>query len=165
MLKRLIALFLCLLLVFSFAACKKDKDDIESSSKPTTSDPTQDYEQDEWYDGGNLTDEEKEEIEDLWNDLVQNGGAEIQNPSDNSSTANGNNQENNNNSNSSENTSSGSSESSGNSSNSSSSVSGNNSSSTTGSSSTESSSSSTSSGSTESNNLSADIEVDRPGIW
>ena len=62
MLKKLIALFLCLLLVFSFAACKKDKDDIESSSKATTSDPTQDYENDQWDEGENLTEEEKEEI-------------------------------------------------------------------------------------------------------
>lgn len=161
MLKKLIALFLCLLLVVSFVACKKDKDDVDSSSNQTTSDPTQDYEQDEWYDGGDLTDEEKEEIEDLWNDLVQNGdGAEIQVPNDNSSsTTSGNNQENNSNSNSSQNTSSGSSVNSGSSSNSSSSAS-NNSSSTTSSSSSE-----ASSGSTESNSLSADIEVERPGIW
>lgn len=175
MLKKLIALFLCLLLVFSFAACKKDKDDIESSSKATTSDPTQDYENDQWDEGENLTEEEKEEIEDLWNDLVQNGNAEIQTPSDSSSSnTNGNNQENNSNSSSSENTSSVSSSNNGSSSNSSSSVSGNNSSSvsgnnsssTTGSgSSASSSSSSVSSSTTQGGNLNADIEVNRPGIW
>lgn len=161
MLKKLIILFFCLILALSFAACKKDKGDIESSSQQTTSDTTQDYENDKWGNGDELTEEEKEEIEDVWNDLVQNGGAEIQTPSNSSSSnTNGNYQENNSNSNLSENTSSGSSGNSGSSSNSSSSVSNNNSSSTTSSSSSESSS-----GSTESNNLSADIEVERPGIW
>lgn len=166
MLKKFIAFFLCLLLVVSFAACKKNKTDADGSSKPTLSDPTQDYEQDKWYEGENLTEEEKEEIEDLWNDLVQNGGAEIQTPSNSSSSnTNGNYQENNSNSNSSENTSSGSSGNNGSSNNGSSSVSGNNSSSITGSSSSESSSSSTSSGSTQSDNLSAGIEIERPAIW
>lgn len=154
MLKKLIALFLCLLLVVSFAACKKDKDDVDSSSNQSTSDPTQDYEQDEWYDGGDLTEEEKEEIEDLWNDLVQNGdGAEIQVPDDDSSSNGSSSQENSSNSNSSQNTSSASSGNSGSSGNSSSSASNDNSSATT------------SSGSTESSDLSAEIEVDRPGIW
>lgn len=86
MLKKFIALILCVLLVLSFAACKKDKNDVDSSSNQTTSDPTQDYENDEWNENENLTKEEKEEVENLWNDLVQNGGAEIRDPDNNSST-------------------------------------------------------------------------------
>lgn len=76
MLKRIIAIVLALLLVFSFAACKKDKTD-GTSSVITDSNPTQDFDNDEWDEGEDLTDEEKEELEELWNDIVNNGGAEI----------------------------------------------------------------------------------------
>lgn len=86
MLKKLIILFFCLILALSFAACKKDKGDIESSSQQTTSDTTQDYENDKWGNGDELTEEEKEEIEDVWNDLVQNGGGATITPGNNSSS-------------------------------------------------------------------------------
>lgn len=83
MLKKFIAIFLCLLLVVSFAACKKDKDNIDSSSSPSAfSDPTQDYDKDEWTEDEDLTEDEKQQVEDLWNDLLQNGGAEIRDPDD-----------------------------------------------------------------------------------
>ena len=97
MLKRFIAVLLALLLLVSFAGCKKGKDNADdnsnpSSSAPVSSDPTQDYDNDEWDEGENLTDEEREEIEDLWNDLVNNGGAEIEggNSSDSSTTTSSN---------------------------------------------------------------------------
>lgn len=88
MLKKLIALLLCFLLVISFSACKKDKGDVDSSSQQTSSsDPTQDYENDQWDEGENLTEEEKDKVEDLWNDLIQNGGAQIVPPDENNNTS------------------------------------------------------------------------------
>lgn len=83
MIKRLLVIVLCLALVLSFAACKKDeeKDNTPPSSTPVSSDPTQDYDKDAFDEGEDLTDEEKEELEDLWNELVQNGGADISTPS------------------------------------------------------------------------------------
>ncbi|MBO5852490.1 MAG: hypothetical protein J6Q74_01610 [Clostridia bacterium] len=88
--KKIIAILLCLVLLFSFAACKKNKDTTDDSSTP--SNPTQDYDKDEWEDGAGLTDDEREELEDLWNDLNSNGGAEVINPdsSNNSSDKNDN---------------------------------------------------------------------------
>ena len=58
MLKRIIAILLCLLLVFSFAACKKNNAD-GGSSNPSSSDATQDFEKeyDEW-ENDEPTDEE-----------------------------------------------------------------------------------------------------------
>jgi len=84
MFKRIIAIALCLLLVLSFAACKKDKVD-GSSSDITSSDATQDFDQDIW-DEGSLTEEEKEELEELWNDLKENSNAEIVGSSSTDST-------------------------------------------------------------------------------
>lgn len=85
MFKRIIAIALCLLLVLSFAACKKDKAD-GSSTDITSSDATQDFDQDIW-DEGSLTEEEKEELEELWNDLKENSNAEIVGSSSTDSTS------------------------------------------------------------------------------
>lgn len=87
MFKKLTAILLCLLLVLSFAACGKDKDNSSSDNGSSEMrDPTQDY-NDKWGDNENLTDEEKQEVEDLWNELLGNGGAEIT-TSDSSSSKN-----------------------------------------------------------------------------
>lgn len=86
MFKRILAITLCLLLVLSFAACKKDKTG-GASSDITSSDATQDFDQDIW-DEGSLTEEEKEELEDLWDKLKENANAEISTtPSSNSTSS------------------------------------------------------------------------------
>ncbi len=92
MFKRILAITLCLLLVLSFAACKKDKAD-GASSDITSSDATQDFDQDIW-DEGSLTEEEKEELEDLWDKLKENADAEISvSPSSNSTSSTNSNSE------------------------------------------------------------------------
>ncbi len=98
--KKLIALLLCISLILTFVACGTKKDDKKktdsseptssapTSSEGTSSDPTQDYESDKWDEGAGLTDEEREELENLWGELSSNlssSGAEIQVPSNNSS--------------------------------------------------------------------------------
>lgn len=97
--KKLIVLLLCVSLILTFVACGTKKDDKKtdssepSSSSPTSSegtssDPTQDYEADKWEEGAGLTDEEREELEDLWGEISSNlssSGAEIQVPGSNSS--------------------------------------------------------------------------------
>lgn len=85
MMKKLIIFCLCLILALSFVACKKNNDD--NSSIP--SDPTQDFTNDEWEDGAGLTDDEKQEIEDLWNDLKDNGNTEIEVPGSSDNTSSG----------------------------------------------------------------------------
>ena len=88
MLKKIIALVLCVALVFAFAACgKKDNSSNPTSSDTTTSDPTQDFDSDKWDEGAGLTSSEREELEDLWGELSSNlssSGAEIQVPSNSS---------------------------------------------------------------------------------
>lgn len=76
MFKKILALLLALLLVFSFAACKKDNAD-GTSSVVTDDNPTQDYDNGEWDEGEDLTSSEREELEDLWNDITNNGSTEI----------------------------------------------------------------------------------------
>ena len=97
--KKLIVLLLCVSLILTFVACGTKKDDKKtdssepSSSSPTSSegtssDPTQDYEADKWEEGAGLTDEEREELEELWGEISSNlssSGAEIQVPGSNSS--------------------------------------------------------------------------------
>lgn len=85
MFKRIIAIVLSLLLVLSFAACKKDNTE-GASSDITSSDGTQDFDQD-IFDEGLLTDEEREELEELWNDLKENSNAEIVGSSSTDSTS------------------------------------------------------------------------------
>ncbi|MBQ1187263.1 MAG: hypothetical protein IIX54_06230 [Clostridia bacterium] len=76
MFKKILALLLALLLVFSFAACKKDNAD-GTSSVVTDDNPTQDYDNGEWDEGEDLTSSEREELEDLWNDITTNGSTEV----------------------------------------------------------------------------------------
>ena len=81
MLKRLLLLVLSVALILSFSACGKSKDkDGETDKKPnssvgTSGDATQDFD-DEW-DEDQLTDEEREDLEDLWGELTDNVKPEI----------------------------------------------------------------------------------------
>lgn len=81
MLKRLLLLVLSVALILSFSACGKSKDkDGETDKKPnssvgTSGDATQDFD-DEW-DEDQLTDEEREELEDLWGEITDNAKPEI----------------------------------------------------------------------------------------
>ncbi len=81
MLKRLLLLVLSLALILTFSACGKSKDkDGETDKKPnssvgTSGDATQDFD-DEW-DEDQLTDEEREELENLWGEMTDNAKPEI----------------------------------------------------------------------------------------
>ena len=81
MLKRLLLFVLSLAQILSFSACGKSKDkDGETDKKPnssvgTSGDATQDFD-DEW-DEDQPTDEEREELKDLWGEMTDNAKPEI----------------------------------------------------------------------------------------
>ena len=70
--KKLLALTLSVLFLLAFVACGNT--DTDGSAIPN--DQTQDFEEESFWED-EYTDEEKEQIEDLWNDGVNSGSGEI----------------------------------------------------------------------------------------
>ena len=89
MLKKIVLLLLSVLLVLSFASCKwGNKADKDNSSSDFTSDILQDYDND-FGEDDELTEDEKEELEDLWNQATGNGNSSIVASSGNGSSSEG----------------------------------------------------------------------------